>query len=162
MSDYLWPHESQHTRLPCPSSTPGVYSDSCPSSRWCHPATSSFVVPFSSCPQSLSASVFSNESTLCMRWPKYCSFSFSIILSKEHPGLNSFRMDGICKLKIIPSNHDDKMHVSFPWDVIRYMKSCSGYFKIVSQWLPGYFAIKRGTSRKLWMILFNIPGPNSS
>ena len=106
--------------------------------------------------------VYSNESALRLRWPKYCSFSFSIILSKEHPGLNSFRMDGICKLKIIPSNHDDKMHVSFPWDVIRYMKSCSGYFKIVSQWLPGYFAIKRGTSRKLWMILFNIPGPNSS
>ena len=56
VSDYLWPHESQHTRLPCPSSTPGVYSDSCPSSRWCHPAISSAVTPFSSCPQSLPAS----------------------------------------------------------------------------------------------------------
>ena len=49
-------HESQHTRPPCPSPTPGVYSDSCRSSRWCHPAISSSVVPFSSCPQSLSAS----------------------------------------------------------------------------------------------------------
>ena len=48
--------------------------------------------PFSSCPQSLSASIFANESTLCMRWPKYWSFSFNIIPSKEHPGLISFRM----------------------------------------------------------------------
>ena len=53
MSDSLWPHELQHTRLPCPSPTPGVYSNSCLSSLWCHPAISSSVVPFSSCPQSL-------------------------------------------------------------------------------------------------------------
>ena len=55
-SDSLRPHESQHARHPCLSPTPGVYSNSCPSSRWCHPAISSSVVPFSSCPQSLSAS----------------------------------------------------------------------------------------------------------
>ena len=55
-SDSLWPHELQHARPPCPSPTPRVYSHSCPSSRWCHPATSSSVVPFSSCPQSLPAS----------------------------------------------------------------------------------------------------------
>ena len=53
VSDSLRPHESQHSRPPCPSSTPGVYSNSCPSSRWCHPAISSSVVLFSSCPQSL-------------------------------------------------------------------------------------------------------------
>ena len=56
MSDSLWPHESEHARTPCPSPTPGVYSNSCPSSRWCHPAISSSVVPFSSCPQSPPAS----------------------------------------------------------------------------------------------------------
>ena len=56
MYDSLWCHEPQHARPPCPSPTPGVYSNSCPSSQWCHPAISSFVVPFSSCPQSLSAS----------------------------------------------------------------------------------------------------------
>ena len=56
MSDSLRPHESQHARPPCPSQTLGVYSDSCPLSRWCHPAISSSVVPFSSCPQSLQAS----------------------------------------------------------------------------------------------------------
>ena len=56
MSDSLWSHESQHTRPPCPSPTPGVHSDSRPSSRWCHPAISSSVIPFSSCPQSFPAS----------------------------------------------------------------------------------------------------------
>ena len=56
VTDSLQPHESQHTRPPCPSPTPGVHSDSCPLSQWCHPATSSSVIPFSSCPQSLPAS----------------------------------------------------------------------------------------------------------
>ena len=56
MSDFLWPHESQHARPPCPSPTPGVHSNSRPLSLWCHPAISSSVVPFSSCPQSLPAS----------------------------------------------------------------------------------------------------------
>ena len=56
VSNSLRPHELQHTRPPCPSPTPGVYSDSFPSSWWCHPAISSSVVPFSSCPQSLPAS----------------------------------------------------------------------------------------------------------
>ena len=56
VSDSLRPHESQHARPPCPSPTPGVHSDSHPSSQWCHPAISSSVIPFSSCPQSLPAS----------------------------------------------------------------------------------------------------------
>ena len=56
VSDSLRPHESQHARPPCPSPTPRVHSDSCPSSQWCHPAISSSVVTFSSCPQSLPAS----------------------------------------------------------------------------------------------------------
>ena len=56
VSDSLWPRESLHARPPCPSPTPGVYSNSCASSRWCHPAASSSVIPFSSCPQSLPAS----------------------------------------------------------------------------------------------------------
>ena len=56
VSNSLRPHESQHARPPCPSPTPRVHSNSCPSSRWCHPAFSSSVVPSSSCPQSLPAS----------------------------------------------------------------------------------------------------------
>ena len=82
MSDSLQTHGLQHARPPCPLPTPGIYSNSCPLSRWCHPTISSSVVPFSSCPQSLAASE-SYESTLCMRWPKYWSFSFSIILPKN-------------------------------------------------------------------------------
>ena len=56
MSNSLWPHGRQHARLPCPSPTPGAYSNSCPSSRWCHPTISSFVIPFSFCLQSFPAS----------------------------------------------------------------------------------------------------------
>ena len=77
---------------PMNRSKPGLPVHHQPSGPWCHPAISSSVILFSSCPQSLPASVFSNESTLHMRWPKYWSFSFSIIPSKEIPGLISFRM----------------------------------------------------------------------
>ena len=56
MSNSLRPHELQYARPPCPSPTPGVYPNSCPLSRWCHPTISSSVIPFSSCPQSLPAS----------------------------------------------------------------------------------------------------------
>ena len=101
VSDSLRPHESQHARPPCPSPTPGVHSNLCPSSRWCHPAISSSVVPFSTCPQFLPAlESFSNESTLPMRWPKYWSFSYSISPSNEHQGLISFRMDWLDLLAV--------------------------------------------------------------
>ena len=56
MSDSLWPHEPQHARPPCPSTTPGVHPNPCPLSQWCHPTISSSVIPFSSCPQSFPAS----------------------------------------------------------------------------------------------------------
>ena len=56
MSDSLWPHELQHARRPCPSPTPRIHPNPCPSSQWCHPTMSSSVIPFSSCPQSFSAS----------------------------------------------------------------------------------------------------------
>ena len=92
-------HESQHSRPPCPSPSPGVHSDSCPSSRWCHPAISSSVVPFSSCPQSLPASGSSNKSAFRMRWPKYWSLSFSINPSDEHPG-PIFRMNWLDLLAV--------------------------------------------------------------
>ena len=67
VSNSLRPHESQHARPPCPSPTRGVYSHSCPSSWWCHPAISSSVVPFSSCPQPLPASGAFPMSQLLMR-----------------------------------------------------------------------------------------------
>ena len=97
VSDPLRSHEPQHNRPPCPSPTPRVYPDSCLLSWWCHLTILSSVVPFSSGLQSFPASesFFSNESALCIGWPKYCSFSFSISPSSEHPGLISFRMDWV-------------------------------------------------------------------
>ena len=98
---WLRPHESQHARPPCQSQTPRVYSDSCPSSRWCHPAISSSFVPFFSCPQSLQSSgSFPMSQLVAMRWPKYWSFSFSTSPSNEHPGLVSFRMDWLDLLEV--------------------------------------------------------------
>ena len=89
------------SQVSLPSATPRVYSNSCPLSCWCHPTVSSSVVPISSCPPiPPSLRVFSNESTLRMRWPKYWSYSFSIIPSKEHPGLISFRMDWLHLLAV--------------------------------------------------------------
>ena len=93
VSDSLWPHGLQHARLPCPSLSPGVCSNSHALSRWCHPTISPFVTPFS-CPQSFPASrVFSSESVLHIRRPKYWSFSFSNSPSSEYSGLTSFRID---------------------------------------------------------------------
>ena len=97
----LRPHEPQHARPPCPSPTPEVYPDSCLSNQWCHPAVSSSVHPLLLLPLiHPSIRVLSKESTLCMRWPKYWSFSFSISPSNEHPGLISFRMDWLDLLAV--------------------------------------------------------------
>ena len=87
-------HGLQHAWLPCPSAAPGAYSNSCPLSWWCHPTISSWVRPFlllfSIFP---SIRVFSSESALHIRWPKYWSFSFNISPSNTYSGLISFRID---------------------------------------------------------------------
>jgi len=119
VSDSLRPHESQHSRPPCPSPTPIVHSDSHPSSQWCHPAISSSVVPFSSCPKSLPASESFPMRTLRMRWPKYWSFSFSIIPSKEIPGLISFRMDWLDLLAVQGTLRNLLQHHSSKASILR-------------------------------------------
>ena len=92
---------SMDFRLLCPSLSPGVCSNICPLSWQCHPTISSSVIPFSSHPQSFPAlGSFSKESVLCIRWPKYWSFSFSISLSNEYSGLISFRMDWLDLLAV--------------------------------------------------------------
>ena len=104
MSYSLWPHRLQYSRLPCASPTPGVYSNSCPLSWWCHPTISSSVVPFSSCLQSFPASgsfqmsQFSHQ--VAIRWPKDWSFSFSVNPSNEYSGLISSRMDWLDLLAV--------------------------------------------------------------
>ena len=97
MSNSLQTHGLQHIRAPYPSPTPRVYSNSCPLSRWCHPT----VVTFSSHLQSYpNIRVFSNESVLCIRWPKHWSVSFSICPSNEYSGLISFRMEQLDLLTV--------------------------------------------------------------
>ena len=100
VSDSLQPREPQHARPPCPSPTPRVYSNPCPSSQWCHPTISSSVVPFSSAFNFPNIRVFSSESALCIRWPNYWSFSFNISPSNERSGLISFRMDWLDLLAV--------------------------------------------------------------
>ena len=126
VSNALWPHELQHARPPWPSPTPGVHSDSRPLSHWRHPAISSCRLLLFLPPIPPSIRVFSNESTLRMMWPKYWSFSFSIIPSKEHPGLISFRMDWLDllavqgTLKSLLQHHSSK--ASILW--------CSAFFTV--------------------------------
>ena len=100
MSNSLRPNGLQHARPPCPSPTPGVHPNPCPLSQWCHPTISScrslLLLPsvFSS------IRVFSNESTLCIRWPNYWSFNFSISPSNKHPGLIPSKMDWLDLLAV--------------------------------------------------------------
>ena len=136
--DSLRPHESQHARPPCPSPTLGVHPDPRPSSQWCHPAISSSVVPFSSCPQSLPASVFSNESTLRMRRPKYWSFSFSISPSKEISGLISFRMDWLDLLAVQGTLKSLLQHHSSKASILRR---------------SAFFTVQ--LSHKFWYVIFS-------
>ena len=126
VSDSLRPHESQHARPLCLSSTLRVHSDSRPSSQWCHPAISSSVIPFSSCPQSLPASEPFPMSQLCMRWPKYWSFSFSLSSSKEHPGLISSRMDWLDLLAVQGTLQSLLQHHSLKASVLQ----CSAFFTV--------------------------------
>ena len=101
VSDSLWPHELQHARPPCPSPTPGVYSNSCPLSQWCHPTIFSSVVPFSSSLQSFPASgSFPVSQFFSSGGQSIGSFSFSISSSSEYSGLISFRMDWLDLLAV--------------------------------------------------------------
>ena len=127
VSDSLRPHESQHARPPCPSPTPGVHSDSRPLSQWYHPAISSSVVPFSSCPNpSQHQSLFQwvNSSHEFAR-PKYWRFNFSIILSKEIPRL-IFRMDWLDLLAVQGTLKSLLKHHSSKASILR----CSAFFTV--------------------------------
>ena len=101
VSDSLQPCELQHARPPCPSPTPGVHSNSCPSSQWCHPAISSSVVSLFSCPQSLPASESFPMSQLFASGGQSIGVSaLASVLPKNDPGLISFRMDWLDLLAV--------------------------------------------------------------
>ena len=89
----LWPHGLQQARLPCPSLSPGVCSNSCLLSQWCHPVTSSCHPLLLLTSVFSSIRVFSSKSAFHIRWLKYWSFSFSISPSSEYSGSISFKMD---------------------------------------------------------------------
>ena len=138
VSNSLWPHGPQHTRPPCPSPTPGVYSNSFPLSGWCHPIISSSGISFSSCLQSFpSIRVFSNESVLCIRCPKYWTFSFSISPSNERPGLISFRMDWLDLLAVPGTLKSLLQHHSSKTSII------SNTFLILMVFLDYFFEFSR-------------------
>ena len=101
VSNSLWPRGLQHTRLPCPSPTPGAHSNSCPSESVMPSNHLILCRPLLLLPSVFpSIRVFPNELVLHIRWPKDWSFSFSISPSNEHPGLISFRMDWLDLLAV--------------------------------------------------------------
>ena len=121
MSKSLRPRGLQHARTPWPSPTPGVYSNSPPSSRWCHPIISCSVIPLLLLTSVFpSIRVFSNESVLHIRWPKYWSSSFSISPSNEHPGLISFRMDWLALLAVQVTLKSLLQHHSSKASILRH------------------------------------------
>ena len=128
MSNSLRPHGLQHTRLPCPSPAPRVYSNSCPLSRWCHPIISSSVVPLLLPPSVISSiRVFSNVSVFLSRWPEYWSFSFSIGPSNEYSGLIFFRMDWLDFLAVQGTLKSLLQHYSSKASILQ----CSAFFVVL-------------------------------
>ena len=128
VSDSLRSHESQHARPPCPSQTPGVYSNSCPSSQWCHPAISSSVIPFSSSPQSFPASG-SFPTSQVFTWGGQStgvSASASVQGHPGHPGLISFRMDWLDLLAVQGTLKSLLQHHSSKTSIFR----CSAFFTV--------------------------------
>ena len=155
MSNTLRPHGLQHTRPPSPSSTPGVYSNSCSLSGWCHPTIilchSHLLLPsiFSS------IRIFSNESVLHIGWPKYWSFSFSP--SKEYSGLISFKMDWLDLLSVQGTLKSLLQHHSSKASLLR----CSAFFMV--QLSQPYMTIGKTIALFRWTfvgkvmsLLFNI------
>ena len=126
MSNSLQLHGLKHNRLPSPLPSPGVCSNSCPLSQWCHPTISSSVFPFSSHLQSFPGSAFSNESASHIRWPKYWSFSFNISPSNEYSGLISFRMDWFDLLAVQGTLRSLLHHHSSKASILR----CSAFFMV--------------------------------
>ena len=157
MSDSLWPNELQHTRIPCPSPSPRVCSNSHPSSQWCYPTISSFVAPFFLLSSIFpSIGVFPKESVLHIRGLKYRSFSFSTSPSNEYSGWISFRIDCLDlvaiqeTLKSLLQHHNSK--VSILWRSTIFMVQLTS---IYNYWKTIPLIIQTFVS-KVMSLLFNM------
>ena len=120
VSNSLRPHGLQHIRLLCSSTTPGACSNSRPLSWWCHPTISSSVVPLSSYLVFPRIRVFSSLSALCIRWPKYWNFSFSISPSNEYSRQISFSIDWLDLLVVQGTLKSLLQHHSSKASVLRH------------------------------------------
>ena len=120
MSDSLQPHGLQHSRPPCPSPTPRVYSNSCPLSRWCHPTISSSVVPFSSCLQSFPASGSFQMSQFFASGSQSIGISASAPVLPMNSGLISFRMDWLDLLAVQGTRKSLLQHHSSKASVVKH------------------------------------------
>ena len=144
MSDSLQPHGLQHARPPCPSLFSGVCSSSCPLNQWCHP-TISFCCPLLLLPSVFPGiRVFPNESALCIRWPKYWSFSFSISPSNEYLGLTSFRMDWLDLLAVQGTLKSLLQHHSSKASILQ----CSAFF--IAQVSHPYMTVGKTVALTIW------------
>ena len=159
VSDSLQPHELQHARPPRPLPTPEVHPNPCPSSQWCHPTISFFVVPFSSHFQSFPASGSSPMSQFFTSGGQSIgSFSFSISPSNEYSGLISFRMDWLDllavqgTLKSLLQQHSSK--ASIPWHLTFLMVQLSHPYMTTGKTIA---LIRQTFVGKVMSLLFNMP-----
>ena len=161
MSDSLQPYGLQHVRPPCPSPSPGACLNSCQLTWWCHPTISSSVTLLLLPSVFPSIRVFSSESALHIRWPKYWSFSFSINLSNEYSGLISFRIDWFDllaiqgTLKSLLQHHSSKASkstASILWHsaffIVQLLTSIHDYWKSIALTLQTFVS-------KVISLLFN-------
>ena len=154
MSNSLWPHGLQQTRLPCPSPSPRACSNSCPLSRWCHPTISSSVVPFSrrlSFPTSRS---FQMSQLFASGGQSIKSFSFSINPSNKYSGLISFRIDCFDLLPVQRTFKSLLLHHSLKASTLSILYgptliSIYDCWKNHSFWLDGPLSA-------IWSLLFNM------
>ena len=133
----LWTPWTAAGRPPCPSPTPGAYSNSCLSLWWCHPPISSSVIPFPSHLQYFpSIRVCSNESVLHIRWPKYCSFSFSISPSNEYLGLG---LTTWISLHPLPTTKEKTLHM----DITRWSIPKSDWLHSLQQKMEKLYTVSK-------------------
>ena len=151
MSNSLRPHRLQHTRLPCPSLSPGIFSGSCPLSQLCHPTISSSVACFSLCLQFFPISGLFPELALRIKGPKHWNFNFSLSPSNENSGLTSFRIE--------KSNNFSFLIVSSQMDNHYYIRK----HELTTYWDKGSPQVKSNKASVEGQICFssNSKGPHS-